>query len=63
MTLVNTKYVASITHLNIGIARALINKNNGTSKTQNLGNEVLYHLYPTHSIKESFEKFGLKNSE
>lgn len=50
-------------HINIAVARSLINHKQGTLKTQNIGNEVLYHLYPTHSIKESFEKYGLKNAD
>jgi hypothetical protein len=32
-------------------------------KTNSFPNEIVYHMYPTHSIKEGFEKYGLKNSE
>jgi hypothetical protein len=32
-------------------------------KSTSFSNEIVYHMYPTHSIKEGFEKYGLKNAE
>lgn len=37
-------------HINIAVSRALLNKV-ASMKTQSLGNEVLYHMYPTHSVR------------
>ena len=53
LTLINTRYVASLMHISIAVSRSFLNKSAGkhAMKTANLGNEVLYHLYPTHSVK------------
>jgi|LauGreDrversion4_2_1035121.scaffolds.fasta_scaffold712053_1 hypothetical protein len=51
-------------HVHIAVARAVINiRDPKAMKTNSFPNEILYHMYPTHSIKEGFEKYGLKNSE
>ena len=65
VTFINVKYVASLMHVHIAVSRAVINKRDGPKamKTNSFANEILYHMYPTHSIKEGFEKYGLKNSE
>ena len=55
ITFINAKYVASLFHINIGVSRALINqrdsKNGHNMKTSTFANEILYHLYPTHSVR------------
>ena len=53
--------VASILHINIALSRALINKRDNHFKTQNLSQEVTYHLSHHHSINHSFEEYGVKN--
>ena len=37
-------------HLHIGIARGILNKEQGKMKTTSLGNEILYYLSPSHSV-------------
>ena len=53
LTLINTRYVASLMHISIAVSRSILNQRAGKQamKTANLGNEVLYHLYPTHSVR------------
>lgn len=67
LTFINAKHVASLGHIHIAVARSILNARNedGKSlmKTNSFPNEILYHMYPTHSIKEGFEKYGLKNAE
>ena len=66
VTFINAKHVASLMHVHIAVARAVINKRDAGQKalkTNSFPNEIVYHMYPTHSIKEGFEKYGLKNSE
>ena len=64
MTCINPKYVASLMHIHIAVARSLINQRNPhLIKSTTFSNEIVYHMYPTHSIKEGFEKYGLKNAE
>ena len=65
VTFINVKYVASIMHVHIAVSRAVINGRDASKamKTNTFPNEILYHMYPTHSIKEGFEKYGLKNAE
>ena len=58
--------MASLFHLHIGLSRALINKRDqesgkGKMRTQGLGQEIVYHLAPSHSTASSFEAFGIKN--
>ena len=62
-TVVNAKLIASLFHLNIATSRGLINKRDGKMKTTSLGNEIVYHCNPQHSIALSMEKFGVKNCE
>ena len=55
VTFINAKYVASLMHINIAVSRALLNKRDVQSshqqmKTSSFPNEILYHLYPTHSV-------------
>ncbi len=51
LTFINAKYIASLMHINIGISRALLNSRPGMQfKTQSFANEIIYHLYPTHSV-------------
>jgi tRNA threonylcarbamoyladenosine modification (KEOPS) complex Cgi121 subunit len=63
LSFINAKHVASLMHLHIAVARAIVNDRDGKKKTESFANEIVYHMYPTHSIKESFEKYGLKNAE
>ena len=48
-------------HLNIAVSRAIINKRDGKMKTNCLGNEICYHVSPSHSIQTSLESHGVKN--
>jgi len=41
-SIVNAEVIASLMHLNIGVARALVNKRDNQLKTQTLGNEIVY---------------------
>ena len=61
LTVVNATYVASIMHVQIAVARALVAKRDGKMKTGSLGNEVVYYMHPQHSIQQGLQKFGVKN--
>ena len=57
LTFVNARAIVSLMHLNIGISRGLVNQRDHSNpdvknkmRTNNLGQEILYHLTPTHSI-------------
>lgn len=63
ITFINARYVACLFHVHIAVARAILNTRTAQLKTNTFANEVIYHMYPTHSIKESFEKYGLKNAD
>ena len=41
-TIVNASLVASLTHLNIAVSRALLNKRDGKLRTETFGNEIVY---------------------
>lgn len=60
LTVVNATYVASIMHVQIAVARALVAKRDGKMKTGSLGNEVVYYMHPQHSIQQGLQKFGVK---
>ena len=53
VTLINARYIASLMHVSIAVSRSLLNQRSGQQamKTTSLGNEVLYHMYPTHSVR------------
>ena len=50
-TLVNASLITSLTHLNIAISRALINKRDGKFRTEHFGNEIVYFCDSAHSIQ------------
>ena len=62
LTLINTRYViicllkmkqvVSLMHINIAVSRAIINSKAMSMKTSSVCNEILYHMYPTHSVSE-----------
>lgn len=60
-SVVNAEPIVSLMHINIAVARALVNKRDNAMKTQSLGNEIVYHLSTNHSIQNSLENFGVKN--
>ena len=39
-------------HINIAVSRAIINSKAMSMKTSSVCNEILYHMYPTHSVSE-----------
>lgn len=41
-TIINASLIASLTHLNIAISRALLNKRDGKLRTETFGNEIVY---------------------
>lgn len=59
--MINAELVISLMHLNIAVARALINRRDNQLKTNSFGNEIVYHCSPVHSIQTSLETFGIKN--
>jgi tRNA threonylcarbamoyladenosine modification (KEOPS) complex Cgi121 subunit len=63
LTFINARYISSLFHIHLAVSRALLNMRTQTLKTNSFANEVVYHMYPTHSIKEAFEKYGLKNAD
>jgi len=52
-TIINAAMITSLTHLNISISRALLNKRDGRLKTEFFGNEIVYHCDMQHSIQHS----------
>lgn len=62
-TIVNAQYVISLMHLNIAVSRALINRRDGKFKANCLGNEIVYHCSPNHSIQTTLETYGIKNCQ
>ena len=60
--------IVSLMHLNIGISRGIINNRDNSNndvknklRTNNLSQEILYHLAPTHSITHALDMVGIKN--
>lgn len=49
-TIVNASLVASLTHLNIAVSRALLNKRDGKLRTETFGNEIVYFCDSQNSI-------------
>ena len=58
-TLVNASLVTSLSHLNIAISRALLNKRDGKLKTESFGNEIVYYCDPQYSIQSGLQNYGL----
>ena len=50
LTLVNARLVASLMHINIAVSKALINKRDGSLKSNNLSSEVVFHMSNKNSI-------------
>jgi tRNA threonylcarbamoyladenosine modification (KEOPS) complex Cgi121 subunit len=50
VAVVNAKFVASLCHLQIAVANALVKHRDGKMKTAGLGNEITYSLSSQHSI-------------
>lgn len=61
LAIVDSTHISSLLHLNIAVARAFVNQRDGKLKTNCLGQEVIYHCSPNHSIQHCYERFGVKN--
>jgi tRNA threonylcarbamoyladenosine modification (KEOPS) complex Cgi121 subunit len=59
MAVINAALIASLTHINIAVSRALLNKRDGKLRTESLGNEIVYHCDAQHSIQHSLSNYGL----
>ena len=60
---INAQFVISLTHLNIAIAKALINVRDKTMKSQSVANEIVVMTSPSNSMANSFDKFGIRGIE
>ena len=60
---INAQFVINITHLNIAIAKALINVRDKTMKSQSLANEIVVMTSPSKSMDNCFDKYGIKGIE
>ena len=58
-TIINASLVASLTHLNIAVSRALLNKRDGKLRTETFGNEIVYFCDQQYSIQQSLTNYGL----
>lgn len=60
-TLINAQLIVSLMHMNIAVSRALLNRRDGSLKTNCLGNEIVYFCAPNHSINNTLDTYGVKN--
>ena len=50
MALINARQVASLTHINIAVSKALVNKRDGKYKSNNFGSEIVFMMSAKNAI-------------